>query len=452
MTDKCKFLGGSAEQRKILQLHESRYVQARRIKAVTAMVRSTTSNHNPKKRTILLTGGTGFLGAHLVIAFLAKGYQVKVLVRTRNHRPESLRFSQALNPICAFPLPIYLRSGYVELLAGDVTARHFGLSSGTILKLSNEVTDIVHCAAMVSFNPSKAPELMRVNVQGTKNILELATGLKAPVLHYVSTAFVAGRKQGLVQETSPEGKSGFNNAYEESKFLAELEVRKAMTAGLPAVIYRPSILVGNSQTGQTQSSLGFYTLLRALALVARRARRLLERHPGHIDVSGLRWEKNLIFIPLRVEGSESKTLNIVPIDHVVQTMLAIFRDGNSVGKTFHLVNFKPPTIGQLRDQMCETLGMSGVSLVAQEGLKWKLTNRWERLFAKNTEEYAAYLNGKEPVFQADNTLHIIRREEIPQPVTDANFIRLLTTYCQQSHWGRRRVKLQRHAPPLQISS
>ncbi len=411
---------------------------------------STSSNHNPKRRTILLTGGTGFLGAHLAVAFLTQGYRLKILIRTRNHHPELLRLKQSLDRIPAFPLPIYLRSRQIEVLPGDVTIRHFGLSSNALWKLAREVTDIVHCAAMVSFNPSKTPELMHVNIQGTKNVLELASMIKASTLHYVSTAFVAGRKQGLVQETAPDGESGFNNVYEESKFLAELEVRKAMALGLPAIIYRPSILVGDSQTGETQSFIGFYTLLRALALVARRARRSLERHPGYIDASGLRWKNNLIFVPLRVAGTESKTLNIVPIDYVVQTMLAIFRDDNNAGKTFHIVNFKPPTIGQLRDQMCKVLEMSGVSLVAPDGLKWNSMNHWERLFSKNTEEYAVYLKGREPIFQANNTLHVVRREEIPQPVLDAKFIRLLTTYCEESRWGKRRANFQRSVIPQQI--
>jgi nucleoside-diphosphate-sugar epimerase len=303
------------------------------------------------------------------------------------------------------------------------------------------VTDVVHCAAIVSFDPAKAGELQAVNVEGARNVLEFMELIQTATLHYVSTVFIAGRRRGPVRETDLDGAAGFNNAYEESKFLAELEVRKAMANGLPTVVYRPSILVGDSRTGQTQSFIGFYILLRSLELVALRARRLAERKPTHIDADGVMVGDGRVTIPLRVQGSESKTLNIIPVDYAIRAMRAIFQDPDSLGKTFHIVNPTPPTIGQLRDWMCAALGMRGVMLVNPGEFAHKPMNRWERLFAKSTEEYGAYLDGEEPAFQAENTLKLIRREEVPQPCTDADFIRRLVDYCQASRWGKRRVKL-----------
>ena len=400
------------------------------------MTRSATAD----QRTLLLTGATGFLGSHLALAFLGCGYRLKILARSRGAGSE-LRLKRVLDAIQPTPLLSYLLSGQLELVQGDVTARHLGLSARTVLRLAAEVTDVVQCAAIVSFDPLKAGELQQVNVEGTRNVLEFAELGQGATFHYVSTAFVAGRRRGPVQESDLDGAAGFNNAYEESKFLAELEVRKAMADGLPAVVYRPSILVGDSRTGQTQSFIGFYILLRSLELVALRARRLLERKPTQAAADGVMVGDGWITVPLRVQGSESKTLNIIPVDYAVRAIQAIFQDPDSLGKTFHVVNPAPPTIGRLRDWMCAALGMRGVRLVSADEFARRPVNRLEHLFAKSTEEYGAYLGGEEPAFQADDTLKVIRREEIPQPCTDADFICRLVEYCQASRWGKRRVKV-----------
>ena len=402
------------------------------------------------KQTILLTGATGQLGSCLARAFLEQGYQLKVLIRTKGSNSES-RLKRVFETIhTTSSITTYSLSNRLEVLSGDITERYLGLSPRTLLRLANEVTDIVHCAAMVSFDPRKAAQLHQVNVEGTRNVLEFARMMNSVVLHYMSTAFVAGRSRGLIRESDLDSRTEFNNGYEESKFLAEVEVRKVATEGLPVVIYRPGILVGNSQTGHTQSFFGLYTLLKGLALVAQRARYTLKRRPTHPDARGLSLDNERVKIPLRVAGSESKTLNIVPIDYVVRLILAAFQDAENQGQTFHLVSSSPPTIGQLRGWMCLALGMHGVSLVDRSEFERKPMNRWERFFAKSTEEYAPYLGGQEPVFLSENIQRIARREEIPRPLINSEFIRLLTAYCLESRWGKRPVKVAaaKSLPPL----
>ena len=94
---------------------------------------------------------------------------------------------------------------------------------------------------------------VRVNVEGTRNVLDAITrcrGLER--LHYFSTCYVSGRYAGPFGEDDLEVGAPFNNYYEETKHDAEAEVRRRMAAGLPATIYRPSIVVGDSRTGETQ--------------------------------------------------------------------------------------------------------------------------------------------------------------------------------------------------------
>src|SRR3990167_2694145 len=109
----------------------------------------------PDQRTLFLTGATGFLGSHLALAFLGCGYRLKILVRSRGAGSE-LRLKRVLDAIQPTPLLSYLLTGQLELVHGDVTARHLGLSARTVLRLATEVTDVVHCAAIVSFDPAKA--------------------------------------------------------------------------------------------------------------------------------------------------------------------------------------------------------------------------------------------------------------------------------------------------------
>src|SRR5207247_6389267 len=101
---------------------------------------------------------------------------------------------------------------------------------------------------------------MRVNVDGTRHVLDFAE--RCPSLqrfHYVSTCYVSGRHHGVFGEDDLDVGQRFNNFYEETKFLAEVEVRRR--SGLPVTIYRPSVVVGDSRTGETQKFDGPYFVI-----------------------------------------------------------------------------------------------------------------------------------------------------------------------------------------------
>src|SRR6185295_13240080 len=100
---------------------------------------------------------------------------------------------------------------------------------------------------------------MRVNVDGTRHVLDFAAAQPSlERLHYVSTCYVSGRYQGVFAESDLEKGQTFNNYYEETKYLAEVEVQRRMREGLPATIYRPSVVVGDSTSGATQKYDGPY--------------------------------------------------------------------------------------------------------------------------------------------------------------------------------------------------
>ena len=125
----------------------------------------------------------------------------------------------------------------------------------------------------------------RVNVQGTANVIEFARSRKEFTrLQYVSTCYVSGDYDGEFPEDEIDLGQGFLNHYESTKFEAEVLVRRAIRAGLPATIYRPGIVVGDSVTGETQKYDGPYFYATYIQRHPRRCAdpggRRLRRRPG----------------------------------------------------------------------------------------------------------------------------------------------------------------------------
>ena len=139
--------------------------------------------------------------------------------------------------------------------------------------------------------------------------------------HYVSTCYVAGKRQGVIFENELRHEAGFRNFYEETKYLAELEV-DALKSELPITIHRPAVVCGDSKTGETVKYDGIYYLIHYL----------------------LKWPAVLSAFNI---GNNDVTLNLVPVDFVVEAMAALARDSLSVGKTVQLADPRPLTTREL---------------------------------------------------------------------------------------------------------
>jgi nucleoside-diphosphate-sugar epimerase len=186
---------------------------------------------------------------------------------------------------------------------------------------------------------------MRVNVDGTRNVLELArrcSGLQR--LHYVSTCYVSGRYEGVFTEADLEDGQRFNNHYEETKYLAEADVRAAMGAGLPATIYRPSVVVGDSTTGATQKYDGPYFVMQWLM-----------RQP------------RLAVLPI-VGRPARYRFNVVPRDFVIDAIEALSALPQSVGRTYALSDPEPLTVDQTIDAIAAATGRRVIRVPMTLGL------------------------------------------------------------------------------------
>jgi thioester reductase-like protein len=272
--------------------------------------------------TIFLTGFPGFIAGRLVERLAREGARFLLLVQpafAERARAELAQLSEATGaPPESF-----------RVLEGDITREDLGLSAADIEVAKGEATVLFHLAAV--YDLAVAREVgVRVNVGGTRHVNRFALGLPAlKRYHYVSTCYVAGRRTGLILETELRHEAGFRNFYEETKYLAELEV-EALKAELPVTIHRPSVVCGDSRTGETAKYDGVYYLINYLRM-----------WPGALSLANI--------------GNADVRLNVVPVDFVVEAMVALASDDASAGQTVQLADPDPLTTEELFDIISRNL-------------------------------------------------------------------------------------------------
>ncbi|MHC1561120.1 SDR family oxidoreductase [Actinomycetospora sp. C-140] len=266
-------------------------------------------------RTVLFTGFPGFLGTALLPRTLRRSPDATAVAlvqeRWRDQAQRTLARLEEAEPAIA---------GRTRLVVGDITRPGLGLDPGEAEALRRGPLEIFHLAAV--YDLSVPPELAwSVNVDGTRHVLDLARAVGELVrLQYVSTCYVSGRYDGIFAEDDLELGQRFSNHYEHTKHEAERLVAKARDAGMPVTIYRPSVVVGDSRTGETQKYDGPYY---ALQLIARQGRTAVMPLPGD---------------PSRVQ------FNLVPSDFVVDAIAALAPHPGAEGRTVALAAPAPPTV------------------------------------------------------------------------------------------------------------
>ena len=215
--------------------------------------------------SILISGGTGFLGTALSAELLKRcDVSIYVLVRASSESEAVHRLREAWQHDGALYAAI---GGRVHPVTGDFTRPGLGLDAETADMLRRRVSHVFHAGAEVGFQKGEA-ELMAVNVEGTRNMLAFAATLEGlERFTHVSTAYVAGRRSGVIREDDPVG-TAFSSLYEKSKAEAEVLVR---ASGLPFAICRPGMIVGDSRTGRAKSFNTVYYVMKRMLLGGLRA-------------------------------------------------------------------------------------------------------------------------------------------------------------------------------------
>ena len=359
-----------------------------------------------ERRRIFLTGATGFLGSHLASRFLIEGQALSVLARGSKTASARDRVETVLQEIGSAPL------ARLAVFEGDISLPGFGLSETDFTQLASSIDEVWHCAASLSFLPEDREEIFKMNVGGTRNVLDLVARIRGRRLHHVSTAYIAGNRSDLAMENEINVGQTFKNPYEESKCEAELIVADAHRQGKAvATVYRPSIVIGDSTSGRATHFHGVYAFIRGLWTALERLRRGTP-------------EDAIVNLPLRLLGAEGTTLNFVPIDYVVDGMLAISCRADSVGETYHLVNPVPTENRLWLPTMCRVLGVEGVQLVSENSFLETPMTRLEQIFQKQMAFYYQYLQG-EPRFDCCRTLEALKNTGIQCPPVTVEFIQRL---------------------------
>lgn len=286
---------------------------------------------------IFLTGFPGFLGSELLPRVLerSEGDTAACLVQGKFMPMAQQRVEELAR---AHPGT----KGRIELVEGDITRADLGLSAGTALQ--QEIREIYHLAAVYDLSVQR-DLAMRVNVHGTVNMLDFAAGCTN--LHrfqYVSTCYVSGSYAGIFSERDLIKGQEFNNYYEETKYHAEVEVQKRLKNGLPATVYRPAIVVGDSRTGATQKFDGPYYVIRWLL------------------------KQPYIAIMPMVGNPKITRVNVVPSDFLVNALSYLSGLEKSAGKVYQLADPAPLTVDEIIKEAGRATGRKVVRVPAMKSV------------------------------------------------------------------------------------
>lgn len=372
---------------------------------------------------VLLTGSTGLVGQYLFRDLLRKEVPVAVLIRAAGHQSAHERLDQILR---LWESSLDLEPPRPVCLAGDITAPGLGLTAKAQRWAAQHCTAVLHNAASLTFSGAdrnRDPWLS--NLTGTENVLHFCRQAGIRRLHYVSTAYVCGKRPGTVLESELDHDAGFRNDYEHCKFEAEKLVRSARFLD-SLTVYRPATIVGDSQTGYTATYHGLYSYFQFAWML---------RQYAHLQEDG-RWH-----IPLRLNVTGNERRNLIPVDWVSAVITHLVHHPQHHGRTYHLTPVEPVTAREIEEAMSSHFGYYGPTFVGPNGLAEGPLSELEELFYDYVARYAPYWT-QEPTFDCTNTR--TAAPHLPCPKIDVPCFHRLIDFAIQDRWGKRRT--QRRQP------
>ena len=270
------------------------------------------------KQYILLTGATGLVGRYLLRDLLLRKERVAVIARpsarlSARQRVEAIMQHWERELGSSLPRPL--------VIEGDICCADLGMSEEDSRWVSSNCRQVVHNAAILQFDAtSRKDEPFRTNLGGTERVLEVTQRLGIPDFHYVSTAYVCGKATDTVFEDQLDVGQELRNDYEQSKFESEKLVRAA-TGFRNVTIFRPAVIIGDSETGYTSTYHGLFLYLRLISMLVPLQKPNAEG-------------KRITPIQLPMSGNEPR--NLVPVDWVASVIAHVICTPAAHGRTFHL--------------------------------------------------------------------------------------------------------------------
>jgi len=348
---------------------------------------------------------------------LLESMPVAVLIRSQGHESAQERLEEMMS---YWETELDRKLPRPVSLEGDITLANLGLRTEARRWAAKHCTAILHNAASLTFfgqDRNRDPWLS--NFTGTANILQFCRHTGVRHLHFMSTAYVCGKRPGTILESELDHEYGFRNDYENCKFEAEKLVRSAHFLE-SLTVYRPATIVGDSQTGYTATYHGLYSYFQFAWML---------RQYANLQDDG-RW-----CVPIRLNLTGDECRNLVPVDWVSAVTTHLVLNPKNHGRTYHLTPPEPVTAREIEEAMGSHFGYYGPTFVGPDGLAEGDLNEVERRFYEYVDRYGPYW-AKEPVFDCTETR--TAAPHLPCPRIDTPCLHRLIDFAIQDRWGKRR--------------
>jgi len=355
-------------------------------------------------KIIFITGSTGLLGSYLLKRLLSQNKDIRQIValsRGKTQKDAERRVLQALKAQSSSE-EIGGDLSLLRVVLGDITEDRLGLPSRTYDSLSKEVTVIYHSAALCDFN-IPLPIMRKVNVHGTKNILDFALACQKKGdfdrVHYISTVAVAGDKKGVFYEKELDIGQKFNNTYEKSKFETEKLVGEYRRKALPIAVYRPAIIIGDSKTGYTNNLKMFYQPLHLFSL------EFFKEIPGNRDTA----------------------YSFVPANCTADAIICISTSNSDDNLTYNIVNPNMVKLSFIVDVASKYFGFRKPQFIPRKEFRFE---KISPLQLSLIETFIPYFDYKLR-FDGKNSRAILDKTDFKWPKIDAVLLTRLFRFCDQ---------------------
>ncbi len=398
--------------------------------------RSVRERRKERETTFLVTGATGFLGSHIAVELLRRGYKIALLCRPQADASAETRVDRLLS---WFGVESHHRPR-VQVVQGYVDRPRFGLDEKHYERLASEVHEVFHCAADTSFADRRRERIEAVNITGAQHVLEFAADAGGcGFIHHISTAYVAGKREGPCPEAWVEA-GDFHNVYEETKHAAErLLLRGCRENSIRLNIYRPSIVYGDSTTGKSFRFNALFYPVKVIHYLQNLYLRDIHENGGtHAAQMGVSLDGDgTLSLPIRIEGNPGGVLNVIPVDFFVRVVTAIM-DRSLEGGIFHIVNDRGKKLEEIVGYVQKFLKITGIRTMStnpgDDGWIHSKTPL-EVLVDGYLDVYRPYMLDTR-TFDHDRAASILREASIECPDLNYPIFERCMHYALDTDWGK----------------
>ncbi len=370
------------------------------------------TNFMSEPRTAFLTGSTGFIGQYVLRGLLEQGRRVVVMLRGPV-RQSGLRLSEIMRPL-GIDVAERMAAGQLRVVEGC-------LPQAIPALVDIAVHQIIHAAACLQLDAQVPGEPFATNVDGVRTLSCWADAHGVSDFCFVSSAYTCGRRTAHAAEVFHRPQPEFLTDYELSKWQAEAVLQAwAERSGCRLTILRPSLVIGDSQTGYTTQYGGFYQMAHMIDVLQRFFSD--QRQEGRVH------------LPLRLPGPPHGRQNVVPVDYVAAALVEIVGRQDRAEGIYHLTNPRPPSNEDIKHWLEAYYQVWGGSFVNASDVHGG-GSLAERMFYEMNNVVLSQLTFV-PEFDCSNTSAALAGSGVRFPALNDRAVFRMLDYARADKWGR----------------